>query len=304
MAASVAERPRPYTAGKPQPLPLPMPANALPPATRIAFIGGGNMASAIIGGLIQQGLPVSQIEVVEPFEPARAALLQGFGISAQPTPTAALARAGLVVWAVKPQTFKDAAQQAAPHTQGALHLSVAAGIRSGSIAQWLSSERIVRAMPNTPALIGQGMTGLYARPAVTAPERALVEQVVATTGAYLWLEQESLLDAVTALSGSGPAYVFYFLEAMQQAGVELGLTPEQARALAVGTFAGGAHLAAQSAEPLATLRERVTSKGGTTHAALTALEQAGVKAAFVKAMHAACVRAAELGDEFGRTPPH
>ncbi len=179
----------------------------LPP---IAFIGGGNMASAIIGGLLQQGLPASQIEVVEPFEPARAALLQGFGISAQPTPTAALARAALVVWAVKPQTFKDAAQQAAAHTQGALHLSVAAGIRSGSIAQWLASERIVRAMPNTPALIAQGMTGLYARAAVAAPERALVEQVVATTGAWLWLEQESLLDAVTALSGSGPAYVFYF----------------------------------------------------------------------------------------------
>ena len=138
----------------------------------------------------------------------------------------------------------------------------------------------------------------------TAADRALAEAVIRTTGDALWVEREDQLDAVTALSGSGPAYVFYFLEAMQQAGVELGLTPEQARALAVGTFAGGAHLAAQSAEPLATLRERVTSKGGTTHAALTALEQAGVKAAFVKAMHAACVRAAELGDEFGRTPPH
>ena len=254
---------------------------------------------AFIGGLIQQGLPASQIEVVEPFEPARAALLQGFGVSAQPTATAALARAALVVWAVKPQTFKDAAQQAAPHTQGAVHLSVAAGIRSDSIAQWLGSERIVRAMPNTPALIGQGMTGLYARPAVTAPERALVEQVVATTGAYLWLEQESLLDAVTALSGSGPAYVFYFVEAMMQAAQQMGLSAEQGKQLALSTFAGATALAQASSEPPDVLRERVTSKGGTTYAALTSMEASGVKAAFVKAIAAAQQRAKELGDQFG-----
>ncbi len=270
----------------------------LPP---IAFIGGGNMASAIIGGLIQQGLPASQIEVVEPFEPARAALLQGFGVSAQPTATAALARAALVVWAVKPQTFKDAAQQAAAHTQGALHLSVAAGIRSGSIAQWLGSDRIVRAMPNTPALIAQGMTGLYARPAVTADERTLVEQVVATTGAWLWLEQESLLDAVTALSGSGPAYVFYFLEAMTDAGEDMGLTREQAHALAVGTFAGASELARRSDEPPAVLRQRVTSKGGTTHAAIESMEADDMAQRFMRALDAAEHRARELGDEFGAT---
>ncbi len=274
-------------------------SNSTQPLPPIAFIGGGNMASAIIGGLLQRGLPASQIEVVEPFEPARAALLEKFGITAQPAPTAALARAGLVVWAVKPQTFRDAALQAAPHTAQALHLSVAAGIRSSSIAQWLASERIVRAMPNTPALIGQGMTGLYARPTVSAPERALVEQVVATTGAYLWLEQESLLDAVTALSGSGPAYVFYFLDAMTQAGVDMGLTEEQAHQLAVGTFAGASELARRSDESPAVLRQRVTSKGGTTHAAIESMEADQMADRFMRALDAAEHRARELGDEFG-----
>ena len=275
----------------------------LPPTTRIAFIGGGNMASAIIGGLIRQGLPATQVMVVEPFEATRVLLKSQHGVQAHPAPGPFLADADLIVWAVKPQSFREAAAPVAPFAGRALQLSVMAGIRAADIAAASGSARIVRCMPNTPALVGRGMTGLFDA-AGAAPDRQLAETVIRTTGDVLWVEREEQLDAVTALSGSGPAYVFYFLEAMQQAGVELGLTPEQARALAVGTFAGGAHLAAQSAEPLATLRERVTSKGGTTHAALTALEQAGVKAAFVKAMHAACVRAAELGDEFGRTPPH
>ena len=275
----------------------------LPPTTRIAFIGGGNMASAIIGGLIRQGLPATQVMVVEPFEATRVLLKSQHGVQAHPAPGPFLADADLIVWAVKPQSFREAAAPVAPFAGRALQLSVMAGIRAADIAAASGSARIVRCMPNTPALVGRGMTGLFDASGAPA-DRQLAETVIRTTGDVLWVEREEQLDAVTALSGSGPAYVFYFLEAMQQAGVELGLTPEQARALAVGTFAGGAHLAAQSAEPLATLRERVTSKGGTTHAALTALEQAGVKAAFVKAMHAACVRAAELGDEFGRTPPH
>ena len=275
----------------------------LPPTTRIAFIGGGNMASAIIGGLIRQGLPATQVMVVEPFEATRALLNSQHGVQAHPAPGPFLADADLIVWAVKPQSFREAAAPVAPFAGRALQLSVMAGIRAADIAAASGSARIVRCMPNTPALVGRGMTGLFDA-AGAAADRQLAETVIRTTGDVLWVEREEQLDAVTALSGSGPAYVFYFLEAMQQAGVELGLTPEQARALAVGTFAGGAHLAGASAEPLATLRERVTSKGGTTHAALTALEQAGVQAAFVKAMHAACVRAAELGDEFGRTPPH
>lgn len=277
-----------------------MTATALPASTRIAFIGGGNMASAIIGGLIRQGLPAARIDVVEPFEATRAALLQQHGVTALPAAGPQLAGADLIVWAVKPQSFGTAAAPVAPHVGSALQLSVMAGIRSRDIAAASGARRIVRCMPNTPALVGRGMTGLFAAPEVSAADRALAEAVIRTTGEALWLEHEAQLDAVTALSGSGPAYVFYFLEAMQQAGSELGLSPEQARRLAVATFAGGAHLAAASSEPLATLRERVTSKGGTTYAALTALDQAGVKPAFVAAMHAACARAKELGDEFGR----
>lgn len=266
----------------------------------IAFIGGGNMASAIIGGLLRQGMDAGQIEVVEPFEAARAALQEQFGIQAKAEAGSALARAQFVIWAVKPQTFKEAAAAVAPHTADALHLSVAAGIPTGSIAAWLGSERIVRAMPNTPALIGQGITGLYARPAVDAEARALVEQVVASTGKHVWVEEEAQLDAVTALSGSGPAYVFLFLEAMARAGVEMGLGAHQAYQLAVATFQGASELAARSSEPAEVLRQRVTSKGGTTHAAITHLQQAQVPEHFVAAMRAAEQRARELAQEFGR----
>jgi pyrroline-5-carboxylate reductase len=266
----------------------------------IAFIGGGNMASAIVGGLVRQGLPAAQIEVVEPFAEARDKLKAQFGIAAHETASAALRRAGLVVWAVKPQTFKEAAAQAAPHTASALHLSVAAGIRSDSIAAWLGIQRVVRSMPNTPALVGKGMTALFARPGVSADDKAWIEQVIATTGESLWVDAEADLDAVTALSGSGPAYVFFFLEAMTQAGMEMGLSRDQAYRLATGTFAGASELARASQDPPEVLRQRVTSKGGTTYAAITSMENARVKELFVQAMHAACERAKELGDEFGR----
>src|SRR6478672_939530 len=268
-------------------------------ATTIAFIGGGNMASAILGGLLRQGLAPAQVEVVEPFEAARQQLLQQFGVVAQPAPGAALQRASLVVWAVKPQTFKAAALAAAPFTGAALHLSVAAGIRSDSIARWTGTQRIVRSMPNTPALVGKGMTALFARAAVSATDRSLVEQVLAPTGATLWVDAEQQLDAVTALSGSGPAYVFYFIEAMVQAGTEMGLPADKALQLAIGTFSGASELARAASEPPQVLRERVTSKGGTTYAALTSMREAGVAEAFIRAMHAAQRRAAELGDEFG-----
>ena len=280
-------------------MPAPTPSTTSAPDTTIAFIGGGNMASAIIGGLVHQGLPASRIEIVEPWAEARERLQQQFGITAQESPGPALARTQLVVWAVKPQTFRDAAAQARAHTPHALHLSVAAGIRSDSIAQWLGSERIVRAMPNTPALVGKGMTGLFARPAVSAAERAQVEAILATTGEFLWVDSEKQLDAVTALSGSGPAYVFYFLEAMARAGTAMGLSPAQAHQLAVGTFVGASELARRSDESPAVLRERVTSKGGTTYAALQSMEASGVATAFEAAMHAAEQRAHELGNEFG-----
>jgi pyrroline-5-carboxylate reductase len=265
----------------------------------IAFIGGGNMASAIIGGLIADGLPATQVRVVEPNELQRERLLQDHGVLAQHDADDRLAGAHLVVWAVKPQTFKEAAAPVAPFGAQALHLSVMAGIRSDALAAALGTERIVRAMPNTPALIGQGIAGLFARNAVTEGDRALVENTLAPTGGLLWVNDEVQLDAVTALSGSGPAYVFYFIESMMAAAERMGLDAEQGKALALATFAGATELARRSAETPATLRERVTSKGGTTHAALTSMDTAGVKEAFIAAMQAAQARARTLGDEFG-----
>jgi pyrroline-5-carboxylate reductase len=267
----------------------------------LAFIGGGNMASAIIGGLVRQGHPASALQVVEPWDEQRAKLAQQFpGMTVLAAASADLRPSDLVVWAVKPQTFKDAAAAARAHVDSALHLSVAAGITSDSIAAWLGTQRIVRAMPNTPALVGLGMTGLMARAAVSADDKALVERVVRTTGELVWVKVESDLDAVTALSGSGPAYVFYFLEALRDAGSRMGLAPEVAQQLAIGTFLGASTLAQRSTDPLQTLRERVTSKGGTTYAAITSMEASGMKALFEKALFAAQVRAAELGQEFGK----
>ena len=266
----------------------------------IAFIGGGNMAGALIGGLLRSGWAPGGILVVEPDAAQREALRSRFAVQAFEAATASLADAGCVVWAVKPQRFKAAALPCAAHVAGALQLSVMAGIRSEAIAQATGSERVVRAMPNTPALIGQGMTGLYARAAVSADERAEIERLLAPTGQTLWVEREEQLDAVTALSGSGPAYVFYVLEALIDAGVELGLSAAQSRQLALATFAGATTLARDADEPPELLRQRVTSPGGTTQAAISTLDAAEVKAAFVRALQAAHRRAGELGDEFGR----
>ncbi|HQS33581.1 MAG: pyrroline-5-carboxylate reductase [Polaromonas sp. 39-63-203] len=266
---------------------------------RIAFIGGGNMASAIIGGLIRRGLLVGQIQVVEPWAEQRARLQAQWDIQAHEAPGASLSAATLVVWAVKPQVFREAALPVRVHARQALHLSVAAGIRSESIAQWLESQRVVRAMPNTPALIGKGITALFARVGVTAAERLVIEGVVQTTGDFLWLADETQLDAVTALSGSGPAYVFYFIEAMIQAGTDMGLSRAQAHQLAVATFVGASALAQDSSEPPEVLRARVTSKGGTTYAALSSLDEDQVRQHFIRAMQAARQRASEMGDEFG-----
>jgi pyrroline-5-carboxylate reductase len=267
--------------------------------THIGFIGGGNMASAIVGGLLKAGMQPAQFTIIEPFEATRAKLQADFGIASQATADKALQGCNLVLWAVKPQSFKEAAAPVAPFTKSALHLSVAAGVTSNSIAKWLGTERIVRAMPNTPALIGQGITGLFAREGTTDKDRALVDAVIGVTGQHLWFDDEAKLDAVTAISGSGPAYVYYFLEAMVQAALDMGLTEAQARSLATQTFAGSTALAAASSEPLGVLRERVTSKGGTTYAALTHMEGANIKAEFIAAMQAAQKRAAELGAQFG-----
>lgn len=269
----------------------------------LLFVGGGNMASAIIGGLIKSGCRPADITVLDPSELQRARLAESFGVQVQGAPTAALAQARTLVWAVKPQQFKEAAAQLCAATgalAGALHFSVMAGLRTPDIARAVGGAHVVRAMPNTPSLIGQGISGLYAAPSVSAEERSAVAALLAPTGALVWVDEEARLDAVTALSGSGPAYVFYFIEAMVQAAQEMGLSAAEGLQLATATFAGATALASQSAEAPAVLRERVTSKGGTTHAALTHLEERGVKQAFIEALHRARQRAAELGDEFGR----
>jgi pyrroline-5-carboxylate reductase len=270
-----------------------------PVVEHIAFMGGGNMASAIISGLLHSGFDKNRVDVVEPFDEARARLQTQFNITAHPTAAAFLERASTVIWAVKPQTFKEAAQQAHAFTCNALHISVAAGIRSDSIARWLGVQRIIRTMPNTPALIGKGITAMVASPTVTAADRQHAERIVGSTGEWMWLEREEQLDAVTALSGSGPAYMFYFMEAMAAAGAQMGLPHAQAYRLAVATFLGAGALADASDEPPEVLRQRVTSKGGTTYAAISSMEASGVKARFTEAILAAQKRAAELGYEFG-----
>jgi len=270
-----------------------------PSARSVAFIGGGNMAAALIGGLRKSGTPAARILVIEPSAAQRQRLLDEFGVTARTAADAALADAALVVWAVKPQFFAEAAAPCAPFVGSALQLSVMAGIRSQAIARASGSERVVRSMPNTPALIGRGIAGLYAREAVGATERAQVEALLAPTGATLWVAREDDLDAVTALSGSGPAYVFYLVEAMMAAAVKMGLSEVQGRTLALATVDGATQLALQSPLRPAELRSQVTSKGGTTHAAISSMEAAGVAAAVVTAIVAAQRRAAELGDEFG-----
>ena len=269
----------------------------------IAFIGGGNMASAIVGGLIAGGRSADSIVVVDPGEAQRRSLAERFGVRALPAADASLVGAGLVVWAVKPQLFRAAAAPCAPYVGAALQLSVMAGIRSEAIVAATGSERVVRAMPNTPALIGKGVAGVYARPAVSADDRARIAAALAPTGEIVWLDNEAALDAVTALSGSGPAYVFHLIEAMLAAAREMGLPDAEARRLAVQTVAGAAALAAGSSDSLETLRRNVTSPGGTTHAAMTLIESRGVKAAIVEGIVAAKDRARELGDEFGRSAP-
>ncbi len=267
--------------------------------TCIAFVGGGNMAQALIGGLRRAGRPAERILVVEPLAETRQRLAQVHGLAPLAAADASLARAATVVWAVKPQVFAEAAAPVAAHAAQALQLSVMAGVRCAAIAAALGLDggaaRIVRGMPNTPALIGRGIAGLYATPAVNAAARDEVEALFLPTGSSLWVEAEADLDAVTALSASGPAYVFYLLEAMLAAGAEMGLPPDTARRLALATLDGATALAAGSELPPQALRQQVTSKGGTTHAAITTLDDAGVKEAFVRALLAARDRARELG---------
>ncbi|MFZ6777374.1 pyrroline-5-carboxylate reductase [Undibacterium sp. Ji83W] len=267
---------------------------------KIAFIGGGNMANALIGGLLKNLTTAEHIHVIDLNQSSLDKLASDFGVGTALAADARLAQMDAIILAVKPQQLREVVQGLAPYLDQQLLISIAAGIRATDMARWLGGyEKIVRTMPNTPALIGQGMTGLFALAGVSPEQKQMAEHIMQAVGATTWLDDESLLDAVTAVSGSGPAYVFYFIEAMQQAATELGLSPEQGLQLAMTTFTGAAQLALQATEPVSVLRERVTSKGGTTYAALTSMENAGVKQAIVSGIKAAAARGKELGDEFG-----
>jgi pyrroline-5-carboxylate reductase len=267
---------------------------------KVSFIGGGNMAAAIVGGLIASGTQPTDIEVVEINADARANLAARFGIVTH-TDLSQARLHGLVVLAVKPQTLPEVAAALAPRLAGQLVVSIAAGVRVADLSRWLGGhQRIVRAMPNTPALVQAGITGLFAPAAVAQESRSQAEAVLRAVGRVVWVEDESQLDAVTAVSGSGPAYVFYCIEALEAAAVSQGLAPETARQLALQTFFGAAKLALESGEEPAVLRQRVTSRGGTTERGIAALEVAGVRQAVAQAVEAASRRSAELGDELGR----
>jgi len=264
----------------------------------ITFIGGGNMAAALIGGLIGKGHAASGIRVVELQAEARARLAAQFGVACMERAVAPLGEA--VVLAVKPQQLRTAAAALRPLLSHELVITIAAGIRLVDLSRWLGGyATLVRCMPNTPALIGAGMSGLYASAAVGAGQRALADSMLGAVGATLWVPEEGMLDPVTAISGSGPAYVFYFVEAMQKAAQEMGFSAADARKLAVETFAGAARLAAQSTEDVARLRQCVTSKGGTTERALASMDADGVMNLIVQALHAANQRAHELGEQLG-----
>lgn len=265
----------------------------------ICFVGGGNMATALIGGLLGQGFAAAKISVVEINADNRARLQREFSVRAVENLAAGVAGSQVILFAVKPQQLREVAQTLAPLLSGQLLISIAAGIRAVDLARWAGSRQVVRCMPNTPALIQSGMTGLYALPAVSGAQREQAQNILAAVGETLWLQDEAMLDAVTAISGSGPAYVFYLIEALQQAAVELGFTSEEARRLSVATFLGGSKLAAASSDPVSVLRERVTSKNGTTERALLSLTGHQVAAHIVQAAQAAAARSREMGDELG-----
>jgi pyrroline-5-carboxylate reductase len=271
-----------------------------PSATRIVFVGGGNMAAALIGGLIARGTPPAALAAIDPSDTQRASLAERFGIAVTAGPTASALDADVVVLAVKPQQMRDAVAAIAPSIGTQLVLSVAAGVRAVDLSRWLGGyPRVVRAMPNTPALVGLGAAGLAALPGGPVADRALAESILNAVGESVWVADEAMLDAVTALSGSGPAYVFRFIESMIEGGIALGLDPAQARALTLQTFVGATQLALRASEPPSVLRERVTSKGGTTAAALAVLDERGAPRAIVDAMAAAHRRSEEMGREFG-----
>ena len=275
----------------------------------ISFIGGGNMARAIIGGLKNNGFDMTNICVIEPNAATRAALTSEFNVQTFDTYVENFntpKTQSVIILAVKPQILQEVCQQLAPklvnqQTSPPLIISIAAGIRSQEISRWLGYySAIVRVMPNTPAQIQAGISALYAMPHVSQAQRDQATTILTAVGLTLWLEDETKMDAITAISGSGPAYVFYLIEALQEAAVHLGLKPEEARLLALQTFAGASLLAKQSTEDIKTLRAQVTSKGGTTEQGILALEAANIKQIIFKAAQAAADKSRTLGGELAQ----
>ena len=268
---------------------------------KITFYGGGNMASALIGGLMNNGFPVQEMSVIEINNGVRTNLEQKFGIRCFEKPDATSLCCDALLLAVKPQQMREACTSLQPFLRQQLVISVAAGLRLADLSRWLGGyAKLIRTMPNTPALICAGVTGLYALPSVTEAERLGAERIMHAVGSTVWVNEESQIDALTAISGSGPAYVFLFIEALQQAATEFGFSARQVRQLSIETVLGAAKLAAMSDDPASALRARVTSKGGTTEAALKVMTDLGLKEALISGAKAANARGGELAELLGK----
>jgi pyrroline-5-carboxylate reductase len=268
----------------------------------LGFIGGGNMARSLIGGLVAQGLQPTKVIVSEPFAAQRETLKNKFHVNVTESNQEAAGQSQVLVLAVKPQNLRAVATEIAPIVQAthALVISIAAGIRTTDLQRWLGGAAVVRCMPNSPALTGCGVTALYATSDVPQNGRDLAAKILGAVGPALWVDNERDMDVVTAVSGSGPAYFFLLIEMLEATGIELGLTPAVAHRLAVETAYGAGHMARNATESAAVLREQVTSKGGTTEAALRQLESANVRGIFAAAIVAAAKRSAELADQLGK----
>jgi len=269
---------------------------------KICFIGGGNMATALIGGMLGKGFSAANINVVEIEPDSRARLHRDYGVLVSERMADGVKGSEIIVFAVKPQQLREAAREIAPLISGKLLLSIAAGVLAKDIARWCNCQSVIRAMPNTPALIQSGMTGIFALPEVTSAQKELAQNILSAVGETLWLEDESMMDAVTAISGSGPAYVFYFIEALQLAALKFGFKEDDARRLSLATFLGASKLAASSKDDVGVLRAKVTSRNGTTERALLSLGASHVADHIVKAAQAAAERSRELGEELGQEP--
>lgn len=267
---------------------------------KITFIGGGNMATAMIGGMVAQGFSASDIHVVDPSEARQKELTAQFGVTCT-LPGAPLPPSDALVFAVKPQQLRQVASELKNQIGQALVISIAAGIRADTLSRWLDGHsRVVRVMPNTPALVQAGISGVFASAGVSSSDRALTERILTSIGEFVWVDDEADMDGITAISGSGPAYVFYFIEALQAAARAQGFGPEIAQKLAYQTFVGSVKLALASEDDAATLRVKVTSKGGTTERAINAFENSQLRATIIGAAAAAAARSRELGEELGR----